>query len=568
MTELSDTFIRALPDLTVVVRRDGLIMSNLGGRELGVPTQPGALCGKRLQDVWPASVATELGRLARRALKGRSQADGHFHHESVRIDVRARPQGVDRVLMVMRALPEAAKAVPEATVAAALGGGDPGDCALFARKFCEAIAQAKLRETHVALAIIHFDDLPGISNACGAVLGQMLAIAAVERVSTLNLSSLPRRGRPLRATQLESHQVAVLIDDVPGSEAAERAAQEIRRALAAPITLDGRRYELSPTIGLALFPADGHEPETLLDRARGAILEAQRSGTEDVVNICANTAAAESVSRADLERELSWAVEREQFSLGYAPVLELKGRRTALVTASLSWTHSMCGPVAPERFMPLLDTLELRQQLDVWTLRRGFRDLALLSQGGNTRVGLAVKLTRKSMEAPSLLEHVAAAAAAADVALARLYIDVDARTLASGSAVRSRLRELRNLGARVFLDNFGQDGIALSRLSSLPLDGVKVAAELVARLETDAGARAACGSAVSIAHAFGLKCIAAGVARRAELDYLYECGCELATGPLLGIPKSVHELRQVPERGSVTAGLSIPLDGSGEAWVA
>src|SRR5689334_20157512 len=114
MTELSDTFIRALPDLTLVVRRDGLIMSNLGGHEVGVPTQPGALCGKKLQDVWPAHVATELGRLARRALKGRSQADGCFHNESARIDVRVRPQGVDRVLMVMRARPEAGiQAVPE-----------------------------------------------------------------------------------------------------------------------------------------------------------------------------------------------------------------------------------------------------------------------------------------------------------------------------------------------------------------------------------------------------------------------------------------------------------------------
>src|SRR5262249_34444104 len=85
MTELSDTFIKALPDLTLVVRRDGLIVSNLGGREVGVPTHPGALCGKKLHDVWPVSVATELSRLARRALKGRSQADGCFHQEQARI---------------------------------------------------------------------------------------------------------------------------------------------------------------------------------------------------------------------------------------------------------------------------------------------------------------------------------------------------------------------------------------------------------------------------------------------------------------------------------------------------
>ncbi|HWM67404.1 MAG TPA: EAL domain-containing protein [Steroidobacteraceae bacterium] len=542
MTDLSDTFIKALPDLTMVVRRDGLIMSNLGGRELGVPARPGALRGKRLSDLWTAGVAAELAKLIRRALKGRAQADGHFSHENRRIDVRVHPQGVDRVLMVARVRADGAQAQSESSIAELNAMREPPDCAVFAKKFCDAIDRARLRETQVALAIIHFDDLPAIVKSFGAPLGRLLLIAALERVSAIDYSKKLHLGRPLRATQLESDQLAVLIEEVKGHETAARAAEKIRRTLAEAIEVDGRRHQLNPIIGLALFPNDGHEPETLLDRARGAILEAHRSGGQSQVATCSDTAAVESISQPDLERELRWAVEREQFSLEYAPIMELIGRRTVAVAASLNWIHPMCGPVAPMQFVPLLDALDLRSSLDRWILRRGCRDLALLSQRGNTRLSLAIKLTRQAMDTATLIDDVTAAAAGNDISLSRLDIDIDLKTLASGSRVRSQLRELRKRGARVFLENFGADGIVLAQLSSLPLDGVKIAPAFIQNIEQDGGARAVCISAVSIARAFGLKCVAMGVTKRSQLEFLYECSCEQAMGPLFGLPKPVSEL--------------------------
>lgn len=295
-------------------------------------------------------------------------------------------------------------------------------------------------------------------------------------------------------------------------------------------------------MGLALFPADGQEPETLLDCARSAILEAHRSGQRNPVATCPDTPMPESVSQADLERELRWAVERDQFSLAYAPIIELSGRRTVSIAASLRWTHSMCGPVPEEQFVPLLAALNLRAQLDRWILKCGFRDLSTLSQHDGARVGLCVKLTSQMLDGATVIADITDAAKAADVALSRLDIDIDVRTLAAGSRVRGYLRELRKLGVRIFLDNFGRDGIPLARLSSLPLDGVKIAPEFVTRLEHDPGARAVYSAAVAIARAFGFNCVATGVSQDEELEYLHECGCEQATGPLFGVPRSVEEL--------------------------
>ena len=169
----------------------------------------------------------------------------------------------------------------------------------------------------------------------------------------------------------------------------------------------------------------------------------------------------------------------------------------------------------------------------------GLKDLARVSELGNTRVNLAVSLTRQFMDSATAVEQIAAAAEAAGISLSRVDIGIDAKTLAGGSRVSTRLRELRKLGARIFLENFGQDDIALARLGSLPIDGVSVAAELIGRLEADTSARAACASALAIARSFGFKSVAAGVAKRSELEHLCEYGCEQATGPLFGSPQPV-----------------------------
>jgi predicted signal transduction protein with EAL and GGDEF domain len=374
----------------------------------------------------------------------------------------------------------------------------------------------------------------------------MLAVGALERIYTLAANGKLHLPRKLRATQLESDQVAILMEEISSHAAAARAAEEIRRALAKAIEFEGHRYELNPIIGLAIFPVDGHEPEILLERARGAILEAHRTGRHSQVAAYSDTAAVQAIPAADLERELRWAVEREQFALEYAPIVELIGHRTVAIAISLRWIHPMCGSVTPDQFIPLLDSLVLRASLDRWILRRGCRDLADLSERGNTRVSLALKLTRQSADSATFIDDITSAATAVGIALERLDIDVDLKTLAGGSRIRGLLRELRISGSRVFLEDFGADGIALARLSSLPIDGVKISPTFVGRLDNDVASRAVCKAAVSIARAFDLKCVAAGVTTRSQLGLLSEWGCEQATGPLFGPPRLAQELRLAP----------------------
>jgi predicted signal transduction protein with EAL and GGDEF domain len=531
MSDLSDTFVQALPDLSFVVSRDGTILANIGGREFGVPASPGTLCGKRLTEVWSATTAAELARLARRALKLRGPVDGELRQPDCMADVRARPQGVGRALVVLR---------PPAAAVTSRPPEQPYDCVEFGRTLCAAIANAQLREMHVALAVIHVRDLRALAQLHGTEFAEQLVAAALERLTTTAVLG-GSAGRAARTAQLEDDQLAVIIEQLSGRHAAQQAADELRRVVGRPYEIDGHRHRITPTIGVATFPYDGNEPELLLESARTAILEAQRSDHTHSIATASEASGLWSVSRADRLSELHWALGREQFALRFAPRVELGGRRTVALETELLWTHPVRGPVPPEEFMPLLKSFGLRNSIERWTLRRGTAGLARLNARGHVRVHLSVALGAASLEREDLIEEIAADFAAAGMSLARLDVSVDAKVLGSLGKIREHLRELRKRGASVFLEDFGTEDIALARLGNLPLDGVRLARSFTDRIDHDLSARLVCGAAAATAWAFGLRSVASGIARRAQMEFLFECGCDQASGPLFGAPWSAAE---------------------------
>jgi predicted signal transduction protein with EAL and GGDEF domain len=534
MSTLSDTFIQALPDLTLVVRRDGMILSNLGGRELEIPSAPGSLQGKTIGELWSADAAAELTRMVRVALKVRKQVEGRLLLGEQRVEARVRPQGIDRCFAVLRLLSRAA-----ATRADEAPGGatptDPHDCAAFAREFCAAIDSARLRETSVGLLLVSLDALPGIEQTYGSARRATVLGAAAERLSQF-CSNSPAPGiGSLRPARIEGDLLAVLLDRVGHAKAAQQAAARIKGLLERPLIVDGSKHRLSPAVGLAVYPGDGIEPDALLERARAALLEVEVAKDAPVEN---GVEAVGRVSGGDEELaiELRRALEREELAVEYSPIVELAGRRTTDYLSSLTWLHAISGKIDPESHAALLGSTDLRARLDLWTLRRVCKDLSSATRRGNTRMRVHLRLDHGTLANPSTVDEIQAAVKDAEIGISRLDIDIGAKSLTYDSASLETLRTLRNCGARVFLDNFGNVGIPLAKFGSLPLDGVKIARAIVGHCDTNPHARAACLSAAAMARAFGLACIAQGVERRAQLDVALESECSHASGRAFGPP--------------------------------
>jgi predicted signal transduction protein with EAL and GGDEF domain len=529
MNELSDTFLGALPDLSLVVRRDGLVISNLGGRELGVPTRPGALNGKTLNELWPASAAAELGRSLRTSIKARKPIVSTLVLGDRRVEVRVTPHGVDRCFVIIR---QTSRIEPDADTAAVdVRAPDPNDYAGFGRSFCATIESARMRETRVGLLVVNLAALPGIEQAHGAAARSLAVVAAAERLNSYCAGSTPEGVGSLRASRITGEQIAVLVDRIADADTARQLASDIRRLLSKALPIGGARHKLLPSVGFAIYPDDGSEPDILLDAAHASLLEA--NGAEaDSVRATRSVDDAARAERFDLVSQLRSAIEQGQFEVTYAPLVELEGRRISEFVAAPKWVHAACGEMKLQAYTELLDSLDLRSRLDRWMLECVCKDIARAVAKGNVRLRVHVPVGRGWLREAAVVAEIQSIAGSAEVDLSHLAVNVDAPSVAVSGPGVANIRRLRQLGIKVILCNFGNVGVALSRMGSLPLDGVRISRSVIEHCDRNALARATCAAAGATARAFGLACIAEGVDRPTQLETILAT-CTHASGAAL-----------------------------------
>jgi EAL domain-containing protein (putative c-di-GMP-specific phosphodiesterase class I) len=316
------------------------------------------------------------------------------------------------------------------------------------------------------------------------------------------------------------------MDRITDADAAHRLASGIRRLLSKPIPIEGSRYKLFPSVGSAIYPEDGLEPEVLLERAQASALELE------VAPACKRAGRKPGGERNDLASELRWAIDQGQFEVSYAPLVELAGRQVAEFVATPKWTRAIWGDVQLPAYSDLLDSLDLRSRLDRWLLERACVDISQAISQGNDPICAHLPAGRSWLSQGSVVAEIQAVARSAEVDLTQLALHLELQSLAVSSPSLENIRRLQQLGVRMILGNFGNVGMSLSRLGSLPLDGVRLSRSVTAHCDRDPKARATCQAAGATARAFGLACIATGADRQAQLETILAT-CTHATGAAL-----------------------------------
>lgn len=538
-TASNDLLLRDLPDLALLVRRDGVIAAKCGGGDIEVTRERGSLEGASLRDVWPDDIAEHLLNLLRKALKGRACVVGRFRHKGRTYDVRAQPVGIDRVMLVVRAPWNVAA---DAAPSAATDAGEklaPRSRASFAQELTEAVGSSRLKEMPFALMALHIGGLTQIENTMGAEYAERVLAVAVERLSTARrfLGSAPAAIPQL--ARLDTDLLAVLLKDVAHRSAVTAAAEHARRSLAESISLNGRTLLLSPVVAVAFFPQDGGSAPELLNAITNTIESARGLGRQNTVVYASAEKPFDRPYVADLEREIRTALEHRQLVLHYQPVVELTGPRTLALDAAITWMQPMRGPVSSEHFLPLVQITDLGLQLDNWLLEEACRDLTKLTDCGYLRPKIAFAPGPQLLRSEELAARIVRAVDRAGCDAKRLELHVPESLLASGAG-REQLAAVRDAGVRVFADGFGTGGLSLRELELLPLDGVRIDRSFIDRLESDARARAVCRSAIALAQSFDMQCVAEGVENTAQLERLREMGCPLAQGSLFCAPQPLQ----------------------------
>jgi EAL domain-containing protein (putative c-di-GMP-specific phosphodiesterase class I)/GGDEF domain-containing protein len=538
-TDIHRALARSLPDLALIVRRDGVVLSCVGGHAMREMT-PGEeeLPGRSLDTIWPESIAAHALQTVRRILKTRKPAQQRYQDGDLSLELRFQVQGFDRVLIVCRDLGQGTSSNDSGLypqTASALLPHREG----FEKSLRMALDIAALREDTVAVVLIHIGGYSTYQRVFDTTLADRLLESAA-RVITATLpegpSNLPRLAR------VSDDVLGVVLTDIGSRSDADVAIEALVKALRHPVDLDGQIFQLAPQAGVALSGADGDRAVELIERALTTLDSGRRQGADRLVTFYSDTLRLASLTRLDWQQELTHALQNDELELHYQPRYLLATREIVAVEAFLRWPHKIRGLVPTSEFLPIAELSGLSVQLGRWVLNRACRDLATLGARGFPHLRVSVNVGRQYLSAESLAEDVAHAARQAGIEPSHLDLEITEPMLSSGRSGLAALHQLRGQGVRVLIDDFGTGYVSLGKLRNSPLDGIMIDRSFVEEVGHDHEARAVCRAAVALGLAFGLRIVAEGIETEAQAQFLMAEQCHEGQGHLFCAATPLHDL--------------------------
>jgi diguanylate cyclase (GGDEF)-like protein len=388
----------------------------------------------------------------------------------------------------------------------------------------------------LAVLLIDLDRFKEINDTLGHASGDLV---------------LREVGIRLRAGLPDSHVVArlggdefaVLVPALPGWDAAVAVGQLVRTTLGRPLPVEQLELEVGGSIGIALGPDHGDDPELLLQRADVAMYQA-KGGHADI-EVYAPERDQYSPRRLALVGALRTAIQQGDLTLRYQPKVELAGGRVVGAEALVRWHHPVHGQVPPDEFIPIAESTALIQPLGQFVLESAL-DQARRWRRDGLSLGLAVNLSVRNLADPALVDRVAELIARAGVAPDSLTLEItESGVMTDPEAAIAMLWGLRRIGVRLSVDDFGTGYSSLAYLKRLPVDEVKLDKSFVLNMTGDPDDAAIVRSTIELAHNLGLQLVAEGVEDQETLELLASLGCDLAQGFHLAHPMLPDDLARL-----------------------
>jgi diguanylate cyclase (GGDEF)-like protein/PAS domain S-box-containing protein len=304
---------------------------------------------------------------------------------------------------------------------------------------------------------------------------------------------------------------------------------------AQPFRLGDDDLRIALRIGVALYPADGPDADSLLRNAEAALKEAKRTGHP--YQFYARQMNARVAEHLKLENELRRAILDDQFVLYYQPRFTLAGGRIAGLEALIRWVHGERGLVAPGEFIPLLENTGMILEVGHWALERAALDHAAWRTAGLNPPRVAVNVSAIQLQHKDFVESVRAALS--EAADSGRHIDVEiteSMLMEDIDGSIEKLKALQAMGVQVAVDDFGTGYSSLTYLTRLPINSLKIDRSFISQMVNGPEQMAVVSAVISLARALNLKVVAEGVETAEQVRYLKLLRCDEAQGYLFGRP--------------------------------
>ena len=402
------------------------------------------------------------------------------------------------------------------------------------------IAQARANSQMLALLYFDLDGFKLINDTFGHPTGDALLQAAAYR-----FKGHVRAGDTL--ARMGGDEFTVLLRDVETPEEAYLLAVRLLKCLEEPFSIGGSRLYVTASIGIGLYPIHAASEAELQKHADAAMYEAKRAG-KNRINFYMPQIGVELRERLELGNDLRRAIERRELSLDYQPLFSLADRRVTGLEALLRWKHPQRGMVAPSKFIPIAEETGAILPIGDWVVEQVCRDIRAWAEEGRSPLRVAANVSAVQFIAKGFAEHIRDIVEKSGIAPGQLELELtESSVFANFEDALSKMRELRTLGIRFVLDDFGTGFSSLSYLQQLPIEALKIDRSFASGLGTSDESLRLLGGIVSLAHGLGLRVVLEGLETAVQLETASQAGCDEGQGFFLGRPGPGRQWLTGPE---------------------
>lgn len=408
---------------------------------------------------------------------------------------------------------------------------------LFDQRLETQLQQAAATGRKLAVLFIDLDRFKHINDSLGHHEGDMLLRTLAERLRQ-------GAGHENTLARIGGDEFVTLLNNVEPYERIEQLIHRMQNALTPPIHIGAHEFSISASIGVAIYPHDGSDIQTLIKHANTAMYRAKANGGNRY-HFYNHNLDREAVERIELRNALYQALRNSEFELHYQPQVSVVEGRIVGAEALIRWNRPGKGMVSPACFIPLAEECGLINEIGKWVLENACAQLKAWQQCGlNLRV--AVNLSASQLDDPCFYDQLQSCLERHDLQPEHLELELTESTLMKHvDHTVELLNRLDRLGVHLSIDDFGTGYSSLSYLKRFPLNTLKIDQSFVRDLCIDPDDAVICRTIISMAKNLNLTVTAEGVEQEAQLNKLAELGCELYQGFLFSRPIPANELTRL-----------------------
>jgi diguanylate cyclase (GGDEF)-like protein len=415
---------------------------------------------------------------------------------------------------------------------------------LFYDRLKQDIVGARRSKKSLALIFLDLNDFKLINDSLGHRSGDDLLKEVAKRLQHCIRTTDC-------AARMGGDEFTLILNDLNNAEDAALIADKIIQTLAEPLVLNAQQIVTHASLGIAIYPDDCADIETLIGAADAAMYQAKESGYEKKGGFRFFSAAmgAKVKRNTDKVEQLNAAFERGEFELHYQPTVDVRSGMIVGMEALLRWRHPEQGLLTPAKFMTELESSGLIVPVGNWVLQQACAQSKIWQQQGLASMAIAVNISTRQFRQSGFVDTVANTLQENQLSPSHLELEFHEATLWEDEEYSvQELNRLSQMGIKLSLDNFGNDMISFKSLTKFPIHAIKIDQSLIQQDSLHSSEAVIAKAAIEIARIFHIKGLATGVENEAQLEMVRHIACDDAQGYLYGRPLPVNEASELISR--------------------